>query len=103
MGIGAIVIGLASIIIGEVIFGHKLNFAVKLASVMVGSIIYRTIVAVVLQLGLSTDDLKLLTAVLVATALTIPVLLEKRRQMAGYVAVPKKTASEREEDSNADD
>lgn len=84
MGIGAIVIGLASIIIGEVIFGHKLNFAVKLASVMVGSVVYRTIVAVVLQLGLSTDDLKLLTAVLVAAALTVPVLLEKRKQAAGY-------------------
>ena len=103
MGIGAIVIGLASIIIGEVIFGHKLNFAVKLTSVMVGSIIYRTIVAVVLQLGLSTDDLKLLTAVLVAAALTVPVLLEKRRQLAGYTPAPKETVTEREEDSHADD
>lgn len=84
MGIGAIVIGLASIIIGEVIFGHRGNFAFKLSSVVVGSVVYRIIVAVVLQLGLSTDDLKLLTAVLVAAALTVPVILEKRKQSSGY-------------------
>ena len=44
------------------------------------------IVAVVLQLGLNTDDLKLLTAILVAVALSIPVMLEKRRQIASYKA-----------------
>lgn len=83
-GMGAIVIGLASIIIGEVILGHKTNFAIKLIAVLAGSCIYRIIVAVVLQMGLSTDDLKLLTAILVALALSIPVLLEKRRRAAGY-------------------
>ena len=83
-GTGAIVIGLASIIIGEVIFGKKTSFGTKLLSVVVGSIIYRIIVAVVLQLGLNTDDLKLLTALLVAAALTVPVLLDKRRQAASY-------------------
>ena len=83
-GTGAIVIGLASIIIGEVIFGKKSSFGTKLVSVVVGSIIYRIIVAVVLQMGLNTDDLKLLTAILVAAALTVPVMLEKRRLAAGY-------------------
>lgn len=83
-GTGAIVIGLASIIIGEVIFGRKTSFGTKLISVVVGSIIYRIIVAVVLQLGLNTDDLKLLTALLVAAALTVPVIMEKRRQAASY-------------------
>ena len=83
-GTGAIVIGLASISIGEVIFGKKSSFGTKLVSVVVGSIIYRIIVAVVLQMGLNTDDLKLLTAILVAAALTVPVMLEKRRLAAGY-------------------
>ena len=83
-GTGAIVIGLASIIIGEVIFGKKTSFGTKLVSGVVGSIIYRIIVAVVLQMGLNTDDLKLLTAILVAAALTVPVMLEKRRLAAGY-------------------
>lgn len=84
MGIGAIVIALASIVIGEVVFGKKGGFAVRLISIIVGSIVYRMIVAVVLQMGLSTDDLKLLTALLVAIALTIPVILSKRRQVAMY-------------------
>ena len=83
-GTRAIVIGLASIIIGEVIFGKKTSFGTKLASVVIGSIIYRIIVAVVLQMGLNTDDLKLLTALLVAAALTVPVILDKRRQAASY-------------------
>lgn len=83
-GTGAIVIGLASIIIGEVIIGRKVNFAVKLAAVLIGSCLYRIIVAMVLQMGLSTDDLKLLTAVLVALALSVPVLLERRQRAAAY-------------------
>lgn len=84
MGIGAIVIALASIVIGEVVFGTKGGFAIKLTSIVVGSIVYRIIVAVVLQMGLSTDDLKLLTAILVAIALTVPVIINKRKQVAMY-------------------
>lgn len=83
MGIGTIVTGLASIVIGEVIFGKKFSFAYKLMSVVVGSIIYRIIIAVVLQLGLKTDDLKLLTAVLVTLALSVPVVIQNRK--AQYV------------------
>lgn len=84
MGIGAIVIGLASIVIGEVIFGQKGNFAFRLTSIIVGSIIYRIIVAIVLQMGMNTDDLKLLTAILVAIALSVPVLISKHNQVAMY-------------------
>ncbi len=82
MGQGAIVIGLASIIIGEVIFGNRFNFAYKLASIIGGSIIYRIIIAVVLQLGMQSTDLKLLTAVIVAIALGIPVMKKKLDQQA---------------------
>ncbi|MCD8028584.1 MAG: ABC transporter permease [Erysipelotrichaceae bacterium] len=84
-GTGAIVIALASIVIGEVIFRFKKsNFALTLCSVIVGSMIYRCIVALVLQLGLNTDDLKLLTAIIVGIALTVPTLLAKQRQLATY-------------------
>lgn len=90
MGIGAIVIGLASIVIGEVIFGQKGNFAFRLTSIIVGSIIYRIIVAIVLQMGMNTDDLKLLTAILVAIALSVPVLISKRNQVAMYKKLTRK-------------
>ena len=85
-GTGAIVIGLASIIIGEVVCGKRRNFMVRLSTIVVGSILYRVVVAIVLQMGLSTDDLKLLTAVLVAIALTVPIMIEKRNQKARYKA-----------------
>jgi putative ABC transport system permease protein len=78
MGVGAIVIGLASIVIGEVLLLKVKNFAAKLIAIMIGSIIYRIIIAVVLQLGLNTEDLKLLTAVVVALALSVPVLRKKK-------------------------
>ena len=77
MGTGTIVVGLASIILGEVIFGYFgrfLPFWFTLASVILGSIVYRIIIAIVLQLGLKSTDLKLLTAVIVAIALSIPVI-----------------------------
>lgn len=78
MGQGTIVIGLASIVMGEVIIGNKVNFAGKLLSVVIGSVLYRIVVAVVLQLGLKTDDLKMLTAIVVAIALSIPVFTKKK-------------------------
>lgn len=77
MGTGTIVIGLASIIIGEVIFGTRFSFWYRLMAVVLGSIIYRIIIAVVLQLGLKSTDLKLLTAIIVALALALPVVKKK--------------------------
>ncbi len=74
MGIGTIVIGLASIIIGEVIFGKRFGFWWCLLGVVLGSVIYRMIIAIVLQLGMKTQDLKLLSAVVVAIALSVPVI-----------------------------
>lgn len=73
MGRGAIVIGLAAVIIGEVIFGKIFrNFALKLTAAVIGAIIYYIVMNFVLRMGLSTDDLKLLTALVVAIFLTIP-------------------------------
>ena len=73
MGRGAIVIGLAAVIIGEVIFGKLFrNFALKLLAVSLGSMIYYLVIQVVLWLGLNTDDLKLLTALVVALFLAMP-------------------------------
>lgn len=74
MGTGAIVVGLASVIIGEVVFGKRFSFAYKLAAVVGGSVIYRMIIAIVLQLGLKSTDLKLLTAIIVALALSFPII-----------------------------
>jgi len=78
MGTGTIMIGLASVIIGEVLMGNRFSFAYKLISVVVGSVIYRVIIAVVLQLGLKSTDLKLLTSLMVAVALAIPVIKRKK-------------------------
>lgn len=73
MGRGAIVIGLAAVIIGEVIFGKLFkNFALKLLGVVIGAVIYYIVIQFVLWLGLETDDLKLLTATVVALFLSIP-------------------------------
>ena len=75
MGRGAIVIGLAAVIIGEVIFGKIFkNFAFKLFAVAIGGVIYYIVMQFVISLGLNTDDLKLLTAVIVAIFLGIPYL-----------------------------
>ena len=73
MGRGAIVIGLAAVIVGEVLFGKVFrNFALKLVAVALGAVIYYLVIQVVLQLGLNTNDLKLLTALVVALFLAIP-------------------------------
>lgn len=76
MGIGTIVIGLASVIIGEVIFGTK-SFVRSLIAVVLGSIVYRIVIAIVLYIGMPPNDLKLFTAVLVAIALSLPTLKAK--------------------------
>ena len=75
MGRGAIVIGLAAVIIGEQIFDKVFkNFALKLFACVLGAIIYYLVIQFVLKLGLSTDDLKMLTAIVVAIFLAIPSL-----------------------------
>jgi ABC-type uncharacterized transport system, permease component len=81
MGTGTIMIGLASIIIGEVLMGSRFSFAYKLLSVVVGSIIYRVIIALVLWFGLKSTDLKLFTSVVVILALSVPVLKRKLQKV----------------------
>jgi putative ABC transport system permease protein len=74
MGTGTIVI----VIIGEVLFGTR-SFKNCLISVILGSIVYRLVIAIVLQLGMPPNDLKLFTAILVAIALSMPLIREKWR------------------------
>lgn len=78
MGQGVIVIGLASIVIGEVVFFKAKNFAVMMLAIMTGSVIYRIIIALILRLGLDTNDMKLFTAIVVALALSIPTLIKNK-------------------------
>lgn len=84
MGRGAIVIGLAAIVIGEVLMRRLINFACKLSSVVVGSVVYFLIRAIVLQIGLQTNDMNLFTAVFVAAALSFPVLMAKWKARQAY-------------------
>lgn len=76
MGTGTIVIGLASVIIGEVLFGTR-NFMNWLLAVVGGSIVYRFVIAVVLKLGMNQNDMKLLTAIIVVIALAMPLIKNK--------------------------
>lgn len=76
MGTGTIVIGLASVIIGEVLFGTR-SFKNCLISVVLGSIVYRIVIAAVLAMGMPPNDLKLFTSVLVALALSMPLIKSK--------------------------
>ncbi|MEI5992658.1 ABC transporter permease [Candidatus Enterococcus mansonii] len=72
-GTGVIVIGLASIIIGEVLFG-ELTFAERLVAIVVGSIIYQLLILMVIKLGFDTTYLKIFSAVILAVCLMIPQL-----------------------------
>lgn len=83
-GTGAIVIGLAAIVIGEVLMGRLIPFYWKLIATVVGSVVYFMIRAIVLRLGLNANDMKLLSAVIVALALSIPVAMAKYRISHSY-------------------
>lgn len=87
MGRGAIVIGLAAVIIGEVLFGKVFhNFALKLVAVALGAVVYYLVIQFVLLLGLNTNYLKLLTATVVALFLAIPYwksLAKPKKQRVG--------------------
>lgn len=73
MGRGAIVIGLAAVIVGEVLFSKIFkNFALKLLSAVLGGIIYYIVITIVLRLGLNANDLKLFSAIVVALFLAVP-------------------------------
>ncbi len=87
MGRGAIVIGLAAVIIGEVIgnalFRKHMNFALRLFFVVLGGVLYYIVVCIVLWLKLDTNYLKMLTAIIVALFLAVPYLLKQRKASFG--------------------
>ena len=76
MGGGIIVIGLASVIIAEVLFRVR-RFWVRMLTLVLGSTIYRAIIALVLEMGLAASDLRLFTAITVAVALSLPMVRDK--------------------------
>lgn len=90
MGRGAIVIGLAAVIIGEVVFAKIFkNFALRLLSAVIGAVIYYVVIAAVLKLGLNANDLKMFSALVVALFLGIPYWKTK--------IAPKRMKADREE------
>jgi len=96
MGRGAIVIGLAAVIIGEAVFSRIFrNFALKLLSVVLGSIIYYVVIQIVIQMGLDANLLKLLSALVVAVFLALPYWKGK------YFHSKRKTPKKKEGESNA--
>ncbi|HGF7748085.1 ABC transporter permease [Enterococcus faecium] len=82
-GIGVIVIGLASIIIGEVIF-QELTLAERLIAIVIGSIIYQLLILVVIKLGFDTTYLKLFSAIILAICLMIPQLKKALNLKTGF-------------------
>ena len=76
MGIGSIVIGLASLIIGEVLIGTK-TFKRNLVALAVGAVVYRIIIALVMAAGMAANDLKLFTAITVTLCLSLPLIKDK--------------------------
>ena len=96
MGRGAIVIGLAAVIIGEAVFGRIFhNFALKMASVSIGAIIYYIVIQLVLTLGFDANLLKLLSASVVAVFLAVPYWKSK------YFAKPAAKKAQKEDAKNA--
>lgn len=83
-GTGAIVIGLAAIVIGEVVIGKVISFWMKLLAAVVGSIVYFVIRSIVLQLGMDANDMKMLSAIIVALALAVPVMSAKIKANRAY-------------------
>lgn len=73
MGIGMVIIGLASVIIGEVVFGVS-PLLRRLLAVILGAVLYRLVIALALELGMPPTDLKLVSALIVALALSMPVI-----------------------------
>lgn len=88
MGTGAIIIGLAAIVIGEVLGrfapGKLRSFSSRLIAAVMGSVVYFLIRAIVLQLGMDANDMKLLSAGIVAVALAVPVILERAQLRSSY-------------------
>jgi len=78
MGIGVLVAAIASVILGEMLFGRN-NLSMLLTGVILGSVLYRALLAVGLRLNLPAEDFKLATAILVLLALTVPILKRHKK------------------------
>ena len=76
MGTGIVIMGLASLVIGEVVVGRK-HLAQNLIAVVVGSILYRIIFALVMELGISASDIKLMSAIIMILSISYPVIVQK--------------------------
>lgn len=100
MGTGTIVIGLASVIIGEVLFGSG-SVLRSMISVVFGSIIYRVIIAFVLAKGLVPTDVKLLSSVLLAVCLSLPLFKEKISAFTNSIHTQKKVKLRKAGEQNA--
>ena len=79
MGVGTIVVALASIIIGEVVFTDTLTLTERLITIVIGSIFYRFVLVIVLYIGFNADDLKLVSAIILGLALMLPGIRSKLR------------------------
>lgn len=77
MASGTIVIGLASVVIGELVVGNRFSFWVKLVGVVIGSVLYRLIFTIAVGLGMNTNDLKLITSVIIVLTLCVPMVKAK--------------------------
>ena len=78
MGIGMVVWGLASVIIGEALVGVR-SLGLMIVGAVMGSVLFRLLVAMALRLGLNPNDLKLITAVFVFVALVLPGIIKRLR------------------------
>lgn len=105
MGRGAIVIGLAAVIIGEVLFSRIFkNFALKLLAAVIGGVLYYVVITLVLRLGLNANDLKLLTALVVALFLGAPYwqsIMAQNRQARANAVVTKVLENESRDEARA--
>jgi putative ABC transport system permease protein len=88
MGVGTVVIGLASIIIGEVLF-RNVKLGVRFITILVGSIIYRLLLTVVLMMNFEANDFRLFSAIIVALCLAIPTIQNKVADYREYRKVAK--------------
>ena len=77
MASGTIVIGLASVVIGELVVRNKFSFWVKLVGVVIGSVLYRLIFTIAVGLGMNTNDLKLITSIIIVITLCVPMVKAK--------------------------
>ncbi len=85
MGIGMVMIGLASVVIGEAVFGTA-NLLRRLIAVILGAILYRLVIAFALELGMPPTDLKLISAIIVCAALSMPAIKEKFSSLKNKLA-----------------